>query len=1411
LNPVLQTTITVTGTNFDADTTNTEAFVTNRDEDNIVYDCLVKETPASSTSFQCVLLGAKSGVYDFQARTSNGLTNKIEVEFKIEVTSVSPTSGSAAGGTYVTISGSTFSEDEQRSLVYIGDEVTYVQCTVVESSANEIICLTEAMDEDMTIDVDHDVTVATRIVEESICAGTCKFQFSTAMTPIVDSIDMTSMAPGDQVTIGGSLLKDSEEVIVEVGDYNLTIDSSSSTEIVATLPTDVIPGNYTLRIRNPEKGYAQFDGVDSFMIVNLVHSGATPTAIPDTGALITVSGKGFHDDVEVTVGGQPCLIRSISSTEIVCRASNAGEVLVSDPTYPSVSCTGSCTLTVSNANQPTVTDISPASTSNGATFTVALTGTGFGAGTIVHLVSTDDASIFYEGTPQGSTSPMNVDFTNVQAGDYTVDLAVDGHIGAVTGVDNLFSVELTASLTNGQVQSSIGGGVTVEISGSGFYDDAEKEKNSVSICGLPCDITASTPTSIECTAPSFTNAQSINQFDGLADASILSGTWFADDDDTAGNAADNSLANPYESSSNDCFVGLDIGEGKVAQLTQVRYFPKIDTEAAKYNGAKIEGSEDGNNYDTIFTLDENTHDGWNSWFPESTPDSYRFFRFSGGDSSMNCALAELEFTGYVLSDRAGSVSSVFCEALVEINGKSENLINAVNYQSSLTPTVTAISPENGSVAGGTTVTLTGTGFSGDNSNTFVYIDGIECTNINVVSTEEITCDTDAAPTDIAQRRDSLLSEIEVLIEDTGYAVVASTVTFFYVDRWSETSTWGGISPPKEGDTVHIPAGQNILLDTSVPKLGALVIEGALIFEDKDLTLDAEYIFIRNGRLQIGTWENPITSKITITIHGDKNSAHLPHFGNKVIGLREGIMDIHGVKVDNTWSRLDTTANVGANSIVLLDDCGDWAVGSQIIIASTDHDHYLSEEMTIGSVSVSGGKTTITFADGQTLKYKHYAGVQSFGGDTIEMRAEVGLLTRNVVIQGDSTSEQNQYGVHIMAFSPDGNDSSVTRVSYTEIRQSGQAFNLGRYSLHAHLIGDVHKSYIVGNAIHHTYNRAVTIHGVHYLRVQKNVAYWVMGHAIFIEDGIETHNLIEDNLVVNVKSSEALLNTDQTPACFWITNPNNIWRGNHCAGSDRYGFWFDLRPHPEGPSATTSYCPTGVKLGEFNNNEAHSVGRYALRVFHEHVPRTYPCQSNTDYDNNPHIQAVYQNFIGWKNRRDTVIGERLGAVKFLNIKSADNHRAGIEISDGNHGPIGSLVVENALIVGLSANAGDEAEYSDKAVRGLITPKVDYFYANDIKFYNFEGNMVAVETCSHCEHGAATDSGGRTAYFHGVSYNNVEKKIRYNIPERAILYDDDGSLTGKSPNGVATFYYPHLEDPACDLDEEVYDGIVCDNTV
>jgi len=63
--------------------------------------------------------------------------------------------------------------------------------------------------------------------------------------------------------------------------------------------------------------------------------------------------------------------------------------------------------------------------------------------------------------------------------------------------------------------------------------------------------------------------------------------------------------------------------------------------------------------------------------------------------------------------------------------------------------------------------------------------------------------------------------------------------------------------------------------------------------------------------------------------------------------------------------------------------------------------------------------------------------------------------------------------------------------------------------------------------------------------------------MFLMDSVETKNDFSGNLVMKVRRSWSNLNTDLTPAGFWIMHPDNDFEENRVAGSDYYGFWYDI--------------------------------------------------------------------------------------------------------------------------------------------------------------------------------------------------------------------------------------------------------------
>jgi hypothetical protein len=50
---------------------------------------------------------------------------------------------------------------------------------------------------------------------------------------------------------------------------------------------------------------------------------------------------------------------------------------------------------------------------------------------------------------------------------------------------------------------------------------------------------------------------------------------------------------------------------------------------------------------------------------------------------------------------------------------------------------------------------------------------------------------------------------------------------------------------------------------------------------------------------------------------------------------------------------------------------------------------------------------------EPFKFKHFSAVETHAGKDFVMRAEVGLLTRNIKIQGNDQSITERYGSHMM--------------------------------------------------------------------------------------------------------------------------------------------------------------------------------------------------------------------------------------------------------------------------------------------------------------------------------------------------------------------------------------------------------------
>ena len=314
----------------------------------------------------------------------------------------------------------------------------------------------------------------------------------------------------------------------------------------------------------------------------------------------------------------------------------------------------------------------------------------------------------------------------------------------------------------------------------------------------------------------------------------------------------------------------------------------------------------------------------------------------------------------------------------------------------------------------------------------------------------------------------------------------------------------------------------MLLDESTPVLKVLLIKNAtLIFDEKNIELHAENILIvENGTFLVGSADQPFQHKAIIELHGHVRSEELPVYGAKSLSLREGYLGLYGKHIMNTWSRIANTLYPGATKMELIFEVPDWQIGDEIVIAATGRSIRENEVLVITAVN---GRF-VEFDP--PLLYMHISIAQTIEGRYIETRAEVGLLSRNVIVRGSVNDQWNdviqncpaefdpgqfatqtcfdgrfgeekgsdQFGVQIMVHSNKmSQGKAVAHFHYIEVTHAGQAFRLGRYPIHFHMEGDVHGSYVKGCAIHRSFNRAVTMHGVNNLVVERNVIYDILGN------------------------------------------------------------------------------------------------------------------------------------------------------------------------------------------------------------------------------------------------------------------------------------------------------------------------------
>jgi cell migration-inducing and hyaluronan-binding protein len=617
--------------------------------------------------------------------------------------------------------------------------------------------------------------------------------------------------------------------------------------------------------------------------------------------------------------------------------------------------------------------------------------------------------------------------------------------------------------------------------------------------------------------------------------------------------------------------------------------------------------------------------------------------------------------------------------------------------------------------------------------------------------------------------------------DAGAPAPASAVHW---SRWSDPASWPGGKVPGEGDAVTIARGRDIVLDVSPPWLRSLTVNGKLSFaDDRDLQLTTEWIYLAGGELDIGSEARPYTRQATITLTDKVPGEDINTMGDRGILLLAGTLSLHGDRT-HTWTKLAGTAEAGSARIEVLDAKG-WRKGDVIVLASTDYDPHQAERRTIAAID--GNAITLD----RPLKYMHFGKI-TYG---VDERGEVGLLTRNILIQASDDAEKTYFGGHIMAMA-----GSKMYVSGVELNRMGQNMHLARYPIHWHILGEGQGQYIQDSSIHDTYSRCVTVHGTDDVRVQNNVTYNTVGHCFFLEDAVEHGNQFIHNLAILTKchpdgkpceptnlgpfgseggknfdlagqsAKDILIPSDNTASSFWITNPDNVYLDNVAAGSEATGFWLALPVHPTGAflgkPGSDRIWPRRTRVREFKGNTAHS--NFDGFMFDRgpgpdgHFgPGGHIAQANPTDANSPIVETVFEDLTGYKNR-NSGIWARGEMDLFKDLKLADN-AIGYTHASGNFGqsPFTSRVVDS-LFVGESGNVGNPETPAETAYgRSLPEPEVADFPIRGYEFYDYRHQLDNITFVNFQDN--ATRKTGAISYLlytsFGMSSNNTVQRAKF----------------------------------------------------
>jgi hypothetical protein len=659
------------------------------------------------------------------------------------LTSLLPTSGSTAGGTLVTLTGTGFSG----AVSVLFGSVPATSFTIVSDTSITAVAPPQAAGT-------WDVTVTTYTGTSPISAAD-RFTYSVASAPAVTAVSPTSgsTAGGTVVSVTGTNFTGASGV-----SFNYTAASAftvnSATSISATAPPNAA-GMVDIIVRTPS-GSSPTSAADQFTYTVAPLPAVTGVS-PNTGSTAggtsaTITGSAFTGATGVSFGGVAATsftVNSDTSISAVSPSQGAGTVDVTVTTYSGTSATSAADhFTYTPAPMPAVTGITPTSGPACGGTTVTVLGSGFTGATAVSFGTT--AAVYFT-----VISDMAITAFSPAEAAGTVDITVTTNSGtsATSGADHYtYTAAAVPSLTALTPNSgSTAGGTAVQISGSNFtsatnvtfagtsvsftaYSDglitvvsppnpagvwdvvmtnltgssAGSSADRFTYTAAPAPaVTAVSPTSgstgggtvVTITGSNFTSATSVS-FGSVAASSF---TVFSDSSILA-------TAPPQAPGTVDITVTTVMGSSATSTADQFSYTAAPAPAVTAITPAS--GSTAGG---TVVNIAGTSFTGATQVLFGTQPAS----TFTVESDTQVLATAPAEAVGTVditVTTPSGTSPVVAADRFT--------------YTAAPVPTVTAVTPASGSTMGGTLVTVTGSGFTGA---TAVSFGAIPATSFTVLS------------------------------------------------------------------------------------------------------------------------------------------------------------------------------------------------------------------------------------------------------------------------------------------------------------------------------------------------------------------------------------------------------------------------------------------------------------------------------------------------------------------------------------------------------------------------------------------------------------------------------------------------------------------------------------------------------